>query len=175
MMGRALLLLALTVLVSFSAACGGEDDGQSEEAAAALEDLERATGGSESVAEPTQQDLARLDSGDLVRRYFGLIEAGRFREAWGYVAPSLQVQFGGFESWKAGYGATVSNDVLEASPEGEDASGTDLEVRISAVDSCDGQSYAREFAGDWTVNKASQLILDADFAQVGGDSLPSGC
>jgi pyruvate/2-oxoglutarate dehydrogenase complex dihydrolipoamide acyltransferase (E2) component len=47
----------------------------------------------------------------FVRRFYSVLSAGRFGQAWGRLGPAVQARSPSFEAWKAGYATTVSQRV----------------------------------------------------------------
>jgi len=158
--------------------CGG-DDGDSTDTERALQKLERATGASPEApvkAKPAAgAPQAKADASALIRRYFSLIDADEFVQAWALLDPSVQEGFGGYEAWRDGYASNVATEVLGVSVNGDSDSGVSATVRISAVDECDGERYQQEFEGPWSVDQEVGRITGADFSLVSGSPPPSSC
>lgn len=153
--------------------CGALEGGDADERIeSAASELERASSPPE---EPGNRVAKDLGPGGLVRHYFDLINQREFSRAWRLLDASVQEQFGGFESWRDGYGSSTETTVVSTDPSGVSGGEADLTVRIRATDSCDGAAYVREFEGPWSVSTSRQMIIAADFAQVAGGSLPDGC
>jgi len=87
---------------------------------------------------------------DAVRRFYGLVNARRFGDAWLMLTPSLRSRFGSFDGWMTGYANTVSTEVMGAGMVTQNAGKARVAVTIRSVDrAVDAWGGERKFAGHW--------------------------
>ena len=95
----------------------------------------------------------------LVRRFYALLNTGRYESAWNLVPTSVRNEAGGFENWKAGYRTTVSSQPENVTVQslGSDGNTIVLGLHLHAVDvdACSDR-VSQEFAGTWTLHAAGE-------------------
>jgi hypothetical protein len=90
-----------------------------------------------------------------VRAYYRLLNGRDFGGAWSRLSPSLQADFGGFETWASGYDLTEGTDPESVETLSADAARATVAVtlRTDDLDIC-GDHVAQVFEGTWTLTRS---------------------
>ncbi len=120
----------------------------------------------------TERDSAAGGAEVFIRHYFDDLTDRRHGQAWAQLSPRVQVDFGGYESWKDGYATTISSAPSEFSVTSESAGevAVSFDLLSKDIDAC-GDQVAQVFSGNWTLRReAGRLtVADAEFEKVAGD------
>jgi hypothetical protein len=98
----------------------------------------------------------------------------RFRDAWDRLGPTLQTEFGGYDSWKAGYRRTLTvrafNPIVIA--RSRDEASVSVSIRSLDLDAC-GDRVSQRFGGTWSLVRdgLDWRLMNADITKVGGEEL----
>jgi hypothetical protein len=153
----AFLLCCVAVVMGLSA-CGDDIrqepvERQAEETSATSDD----TGSSRAeMAEERRRRRERAVEGS-VRDFYTEVGIGDYEAAWARLTEPLHATLGGFDTWQAGYGTSLSTRVssvhaVEASP--RDAVVL-FELRSKDIDEC-ADPVVQRFAGRWELEKVGR-------------------
>jgi hypothetical protein len=118
-------------------------------------------------------DTVPLSPEQFAVSYHDHINDRDFQWAWDRLGPQLQAQFGGYDTWVAGYDYTASSKAVDVTTVNSSPSQTVLsfEVRSRDFDACDRQLDGR-FSGTWTVTPSGGdfEVVDANFSRTLGEA-----
>jgi hypothetical protein len=128
--------------------------------------------GSTGVSGPAhEQYKERADPTEVVRRYYSLVNDGRYEAAWPLLPQGVQEDAGGFSDWKQGYAATVFTDA-DTTLRSKSGSSAVVAVRVSSAarDVCTHDPVRQGYAGTWTLTRDGDhwTAVDARIDQVSG-------
>jgi hypothetical protein len=133
--------------------CGATDSGQStsDRPAAAT-----ATPSTPATSSRAHRPHYRARVNHVIRDYYADLNDQRFDAAWNRLAPTVQVKFGGFESWSSGYANTLSTRVTYLDVHGATAhrASADVSIRSTDRDAC-GDKVRQEFDGSWRLKRTA--------------------
>ena len=181
---RALTLATVCCLVAL-VGCGGTRTTAANERATTLpeatpvasssstqDDDTESTQRADAIKRARARERARAQAAaDVVRNYYGNLDAKELAAAWSRLSPSVRAQLGGYETWAAGQEGTV--DVEVTSVHTERASKTSASVAVAlrskSVDVCSRTVHQR-FAGTWTLARSGGrwIAEDLHIAKTGG-------
>lgn len=172
---RVLGAVGTAALLLIASGCGGGGGDASESSGAVTTTV---TSSETTIEKP---DVATgSEAVAFVEQYYDLIDTHRFHRAWPYLPKSVQQQSGGYDEWRAGYGANVSTTMGDAELASKKGTSAVVSVSLSSKDknSCGG-TVKQMFAGDWTLSAAGAdwEADDIDIAKTGGGdpSLATDC
>jgi hypothetical protein len=159
--------LAAVLVVIAAAGCGGtRGTDETESVSAPAETTSVASSSSQDTDDASAQRAEVLERvrarqrararavADVVRDYYGNLDAKRLAAAWARLSPAVRAQLGGYDTWAAGQEGTV--DVTVTSVHTEQASkasaSVDVALRSTSVDICSRTVHQR-FAGTWTLSR----------------------
>jgi hypothetical protein len=112
---------------------------------------------------------ARARAEQLVRSYYAAIDSGDFAQAWARLSPAVQARFGGFTTWRNGYGTTLSQRV-----EALETDGAQIRYVLVARDRTPcGAGVEQRFAVVWTMADGRASSLQA--VRVAGQDPAAAC
>jgi hypothetical protein len=150
-MRRAALVVAAG---SFAlAGCGAMDSGQSTSDRPTIATGTRSKPATSSRAHRPQW---RSRVNHVIRSYYADLNDQRFDAAWNRLTPTVQVKFGGFDSWSSGYANTLSTRVTNLEVDGATAhrASADVSIRSTDRDAC-GDKVHQKFDGSWRLKRTA--------------------
>jgi len=105
----------------------------------------------------------RTGARQFVSRYYALLEAGRYEEAWSRLSAAGQAQTRDFEAWRAGYATTVSQRVEDLRT---DPGGVVRYVLVAVDRTPCGTTTERRFAIRWRVVRTGRTTTATSLSGV---------
>jgi len=166
--GRALTLTAVCCLLGLVGCGGTRTTAASERATTSPETTPGASSSSppdndtestrraDAIKRARARERARAQAvADVVRDYYGNLDAKELTAAWARLSPSVRAQLGEYETWAAGQQGTVEVEVTSVHTERASKTSASVAValRSTSVDVCSRTVHQR-FAGTWTLSRS---------------------
>ena len=131
-----------------------------------------------AVTEPPAEDpLPEQDPGDVVRRYYDLVQRGGYEDAYGLLSQGKRSK-APYHVWVEGYGSTVRHEVENLRVGGTQQGRARVRVSLLAVDRTDteGVFQRRWFdvlwllipeEGEWRLDSATTRLVKRDYDLTG--------
>lgn len=150
---RSTSCLAVVAVALALGGCGSDDEAATTATTTVTAQATGPTGATGSASASAAAGTSRSDAIALVERYYHQIEEEQFSEAWLLVPAAVRAESGGFENWKAGYGANVRSDPtnIRVASFSANSATVSLDLNSTDIDACTGAHVDQAFSGSWTL------------------------